>query len=426
MVSARLRRLKRHALRVAACAVLLAGFAPHSWAQYLSPSPIGTVNPITAPNREYNGLPIGAWMFYPELMVGAVYDSNVFQSPVNPVSAVGVRLAPSLIADLNNGIHRTTLYGSIDGRFYPDASQGNAVDGRAGVIQVYEAMRDLIFRAQGDYSRQTNVFANGVQVTGTEPVVSPVGTTVANPSNQVTGLVSVERTFNSAFFVVLRGSTVRTVYDTSLLSLDSTINTLATRFGYWLTPDLSLFVEPSFDSRNYDNSPLSSSGYRVVGGIASRQIGLFRGELYAGYQSERYDTAGLGEATSSVFGGRIYYEPTRYWKLNLGLTRSLDVSVQPTLLSPLGIPVRTTAAVLQSDYNLSLQWLASARLGYLKYEYLDGSRLDDAWLASARIVYKVWQNMALSLEYEFTNFASNVPLTSYTRSVITAGVLYKY
>jgi hypothetical protein len=214
------------------------------------------------------------------------------------------------------------------------------------------------------------------------------------------------------------------VYDNNLPSSDSTINTLATRFGYWLTPDLNLFVEPSIDTRNYDNSPLSSSGYKVVGGVASRQIGLFRGELYAGWGGERLDTASAADLPSSVFGGRIYYEPTRYWKLNLAINRSLDATPQPILLSPLGAPVRTTAAVLQSEYNLSQQWSATARLGYAKYEYVDSS--SNAWLAGARIVYKVWQNMALSLEYEFTDFASNVPLTSYTRSVITAGILYKY
>jgi hypothetical protein len=365
-------------------------------------------------------------MFYPQLLAGAVFDSNVFQSPVNPVSAVGLRLAPSLIADLNNGIHRTTVYGSMDGRFYPDASAGNAIDGRAGVIQVYEAMRDLIFRVQANYSRQTNIFTTGVQVTGTEPIVSPVGTTVANPSNQFTGMASAEKTLNNGF-VQLRGSIVRTTYDNTPIAQDGTVYTFAGRAGYWVTPDLNVFVEPSVDWRRYDVSLLlGSSGYGVVGGAASRQIGLFRGELYAGYQSEHYDAGGFGDVTSTVFGGRLYYEPTRYWQLVAALTRSLDVSVQASPLSPFGVPVRTTAAVLQSNYSLSTQWSATARLGYMKYEYVDSSRLDDAWNAGARIDYKVWQNVALSLEYQYTKLSSNIPLTSYTRNVITAGALYKY
>lgn len=364
-------------------------------------------------------------MFYPQLMVGAVYDSNVFQSPVNPTSAIGVRLAPSLIADLNNGIHRTTLYGSMDGRFYTDASAGNAIDGRAGVIQVYEAMRDLIFRAEANYSRQTNSFTTGVQVTGSEPIVSPVGTTFVNPSNQFTGMASVEKTLNNSF-VQLRGLVVRTTYDNTLITQDGTVYAFTGRLGYWVTPDLNVFVEPSVDWRRYDASLLGSSGYGVVGGAASRQIGLFRGELYAGYQSEHYDAGGFGDVTSTVFGGRLYYEPTRYWQLVATLTRSLDVSVQASPLSPLGTPVRTTAAVLQSAYALSTQWSATTRLGYAKYEFIDNSRLDDTWLVGARVDYKIWQNMALSLDYQYTNWSSNVPLTSYTRHLITVGALYKY
>jgi hypothetical protein len=423
-------RIKRHAISVAASVAFVASFAPYSLAQYLSPSPTGSAYSITAPDREYKGLPIGAWMFYPQLLVGAVFDSNVFQSPVNPVSAVGLRLAPTLIADLNNGIHRTTLYGSMDGRFY--ASQGNAIDGRAGVTQVYEAMRDLIFRAQADYSRQTNIFTTGVQVTGTEPVVSPVGTTFANPSNQFTGMALVEKTLNNSF-AQLRGSVVRTTYDNTPIPLggtvmtqDGTVYTFAGRLGYWVTPDLNVFVEPSIDRRQYDALLRGSSGYGVVGGVASRQIGLFRGELSAGYQSEHYDVGGFGDVTSTVFSGRLYYEPTRYWRLIAALTRSLDVSVQASPLSPLGTPVRATAAVLQSNYALSTQWSATARLGYAKYEFIDNSRLDDAWLVGARVDYMIWQNMALSLDYQYTNWSSNVPLTSYTRHVITAGALYKY
>ena len=171
---------------------------------------------------------------------------------------------------------------------------------------------------------------------------------------------------------------------------------------------------------------LSSSGYKVVAGVGSRQIGLFRGELYGGYQNEHYDIGGFGGVTSTVFGGRLYYEPTRYWQLIAALSRSLDASVQASLLSPLGTPVRATAALVQSNYALSTQWSATARLGYATYEFVDSSRLDNAWLAGARIDYKVWQNMALSLDYQYTKLSSNAPLTSYTRQVITAGVAYKY
>ena len=72
-----------------------------------------------------------------------------------PISAAGFLINPSLVAEHTNGIHTTRLYGTIDSKIYPSIGESDTFDRQAGIIQTYEAMRDLIFTFQGDYTHRT-------------------------------------------------------------------------------------------------------------------------------------------------------------------------------------------------------------------------------------------------------------------------------
>jgi len=71
-----------------------------------------------------------------------------FQTPTRALSVGGFGVTPGMVAVWSNGIHTTTLYGSIDRQDYPSANSIDTLDGRAGFTQRYEAMRDLIFYLQ--------------------------------------------------------------------------------------------------------------------------------------------------------------------------------------------------------------------------------------------------------------------------------------
>src|SRR5262249_51799071 len=86
------------------------------------PSPTGAVEstPLQAgPFRA--GFPVGAWMIYPSLFVGAVFDDNVRQvaNGIARNSGWGVSVVPNFIETYDGGIHQTTLYQVVDARFYP-------------------------------------------------------------------------------------------------------------------------------------------------------------------------------------------------------------------------------------------------------------------------------------------------------------------
>src|SRR5262249_4323979 len=114
------------------------GTIPHAVAQVSAP-PSGTQGAAApgpgpasgevSPTGEYQeGLPIGAWMLYPSLFVGAVWDSNNNQASSNstaqtttgssPDSGVSLGVSPRLVASTSDGMHSSTLYGVGDFQFF--------------------------------------------------------------------------------------------------------------------------------------------------------------------------------------------------------------------------------------------------------------------------------------------------------------------
>jgi hypothetical protein len=440
----------RWVLRAALASTVLAAHAVGCFGPALAAdmviSPPGQTNPFEKPNREYNGLPLGAWLFYPELFVGLVFDGNPNQSPKNVKSAVGLEVSPRLTGVWNDGIHKLTVYGLLDARLYsdhstpgvPNSNQTDMLNAKVGFDHVWEAQRNLVVRFGGDYTRQTDPFAGSVL---SNPIASGspqpiVVTPTANASfyNQFSGSGSVTKTFGT-YFGSLGGNITNITFDNSnaLNSLNGTIYAVTGRAGVLVGPMLYAFVEPTLDWRRYQTSAFDSHGYRVVGGVGSDQIGLFRGEVYGGYQAEQRDnsnpsifTAAVPNSSSGVFGGRVYYYPTRYWTVNASLDETLGVSLVTTPSSPLGTSTRATTALVRTDYSVWETWTAGARFGYIRTDYTSSSRQDDAWLAGGTIGHRIWANLAATLDYQFTKSDSNAPLQGFTRSVIMAGVNYRY
>ena len=170
--------------------------------------------PGIVPTGEYKeGLPLGSWMLFPSVFVGAVYNSNVSQLTTTN-NGTDVRVVPRLVGTYDGGIHKTTVYGVVDAEFLTY----NNVAADVGFASTYEAMRDLVFSYYGNYTRETSIFNSAVNFNngaigppGTPPgtipiVINPFGTTpTVNPIayNQFTAGGAVTKTFNEALFTSL-------------------------------------------------------------------------------------------------------------------------------------------------------------------------------------------------------------------------------
>ena len=428
-----------------ACQPALAVDIPESGV-LLSPQRIESENPLDdKPSRDYVGMPVGGWMLYPTMLVGGVYDDNVFQTKTNRKGAGGVRFRPSLIAEDNNGIHKTQVYGLGDIRIYPSYSQANVFEGRAGVAHVWQADRDLEVRIQGDYTRRQDPSSSGgANAFGVTTYSKP------QTSNAFTGTASVQKNFN-AFFVGLGGSVSRLIYDSSntgnpaytnsLLLLsgvsplaiqqtpsrNGTASSVTGRIGMFLTPAIYGFVDSTGNIRRYDAGLWNSDGYRFVAGLGTSNLGLVKGEIYAGYQKQFYVRSDLFRNPSSpVFGGRVFWYPTRDMTFMASVDETINDNTQTTLTSASGGSSKTLATQLRGDYALSRLLSAFARFGLSSSVYSASARRDYLYQAGTGLSYNVLRNLDVTFDYSYSRLVSNATNASYVRNVITAGATYRY
>ncbi len=389
-----------------------------------------TTNPIAAPTREYTGLPVAGWMMYATVLTGAVWDDNVFQTHGSKTSEWAARIRPELEAVYNDGMHNTTITGSVDARFYNDNDDANVVNANVDVSHIWEVQRDFVVKAEAGGWRKTDINNSGTILTpsGPQTVVDPM------EYSEFYGSTSVQKSYGPVFLALgFTGS--RTIYDDVVDSLGNNINqsgrnetiyTISGRAGTWVSPVFYAFVEPSQNWRSFDNEVLNSNGQRVVAGFGTDRLSLFRGEIFGGYQRQDYDRAQFDSVTGGVFGGSVSWYPTRdlVWALNVD--RSLGDSTLASAGNEDGSPIETTSASLRVDYLLSNVWTVSAQGQYSFIDYQDSTREDNLRQAGTTISYYIWRNWAATFDYQYTDLKSNFDTNSFNRNVFTLGTTYKY
>jgi hypothetical protein len=387
-------------------------------------------NPILGRSREYGGVPVGGWMVFASVLTGVVWDDNVFQTSQFATRDWGARLRPSLELVRNNGIHKTTVYGFADARLYGKQEDANVVNGSIGAGHVWEAQRDLVFKADFEYARRTDINNAGTLLTPGGPV------TIVTPLDYglLTGSLSAQKSFGP-IFVGFGGVVSHTNFDdlTDVLGQnfdqdyrDQTIYTLSSRIGVRVGPVIYSFVEPSLNWRRFRDSTFDSSGQRIIAGVGSDRVSLFRGEVFAGYQRQDYDDANIATVHGSVFGGRLFWYPTRDLVVSFDADRKLADSTLSTPGNQFGSPVESTSLLFKAAYVATDTWSLSARFGYSLIDYKNTAREDSQCVAGAAISYFIRRNLAVTFEWQHINLQSNVDGNSFERNVLTLGTTYRY
>ncbi len=404
------------------------------------------------PTRDYQGMPLEGWMLYPSLFVGGVYTDNVFSAPrpsaatqgIAPVAAAGFELKPAMIAQRDAGVQHTAIFLNGDFNIYPAVSGADVLNAQVGFAHAWEVQRDLVLKLGGEYDLITNVYFNGI-------VATPYGNgIISSPqrSNMLGGYLSGVKSFDKVF-VGLSASTYATSYDPLYTTAgsepqsyrDSLVTTVTARLGYSFSPALYAFTEATGNTRNFSgdtgygiiaaNVPTSgtiynSEGYRVVAGLGTDRISLFKGEIFAGFQQQDYAYSAFGSHSSAVYGGKISWFPTRAWTISLALDETYQDSGLPIFGNPLGSAAFVSAATATVQYAMSKQWSASFSGGFANMTFLSGGLHDQNWTASATLNYEIARNILATAGYTLVLAESNVVGGSLTRNQFALGATYKY
>ena len=411
-----------------------------------------------------------SWQLYPSLNTFTQYSNNYFLSPEQKISGWSFGVTPSMTAEWSNGIHSTTLYGTYTHLDYPTANEVNTNDGKATITQQYAPLRDLTFTFLGDYMHQTTasvltsaipspivspattVLSNGNTVLPNGTIVSPSGQivgqsgptvsatalSVVNPYDAYTATGRVEKLFSHGI-IALDASLLRQNYEEQASqSQDFTAKTFTENAAFWLGPIFYAYSNGSFAITSYPAPSPGTTAYRVIGGIGTRQFGLFRASAYFGYQGS--DTSGFPSAGGNVVGGILTYYPTPLWTVSANFDETINIAsaLAPPSTQALTIPVttplqiatssstQTTATTLHSTYEISPQWTASGLFGYTRVQYLGTMQWQNAWIGDATLRYDMRRNLSLTWEYQYSSIVSNIPVTTAIRNFITMSASYRF
>jgi hypothetical protein len=303
----------------------------------------------------------------------------------------------------------------------------DTINGRIGFRDVWEIERDLVFTLSGDASRQTDTVDSG-QIVG--------GSTILPLQYwQYQTSASLIKSFNQ-LFVGAGGAFVDQKFDNARQTAGGSIPqfyrdldaaTVTGRLGYYLGPTIYSYAETSGNQQIFYNDSLySSRGYRVVGGLGSDRLSLFKGEIYGGYQRQIYSASLGGAQGGATFGGKLSWLPTEFLTLTASLGQSLSTSVVSSLTPTSASATKTTSADLTVAYALAQTWSASAHLNFANAVYIGGSRVDNDWSAGLTFSRRIWEDLSATADYQLTRVDSNFVNASFTQNIFSLGVTYKY
>ncbi|MDE2579623.1 MAG: outer membrane beta-barrel protein [Hyphomicrobiales bacterium] len=429
----------------------------HAQESTASPSVAAMLGSAVGGPTPEQGIVVGGWLVNPSITTSAILTDNVNATPTNRRSALGLSVVPALEAVRDWGIHKTSVYAFGEGRFYPFNSQttqtATYLTGDVGIAHQYQPFKDLTIQFVADARRSSGLFQPYIGG-GSLPSFLPnsnVVTGVGSFVNQFSGGVSVRKDITERTFVSATASAQYVTYDTpnaspfgnlvspnlnSYSALNGGAYTAALRAGFYLTPQIYAFVEPSADLRRYQSAWNDSNGLSIRAGLGSDLIGLFRGEIYAGYSRQTSVYGHFGALSAPSFGAHIFYYPTRYLTLSAAIDSTLTVSaLQPNASAPFanlalnGVAAagRTFQARLQAEYALSTRWSAYARGGYGQTvtSSVYGSSATKIWSAGLGLKYHVWRGLSMAVDYQFNRSFSRNQLifAAYSSETVSANTL---
>jgi hypothetical protein len=435
------------------------------------------------PAYDSNAMTFGRWLLYPSVNFLAQNSNNFFLSSANTqIHGWEFGVTPSVTGVWSDGINTTTVYGNVQRLEYPTDNLFNSTNGEGTFTQQYAPLRDLNFTFSADYLHQTlqgaltNSIPNSVPFTGFQdlgnglqvqpggaikdtatgqivgqlpPGVSATPLQVINPYDQYTATGKVQKLFSDGI-VTLGASISRTNYvnaeEGGVPNSNFTNKTYSEDAAYWLGSVFYFYTDGNFNTRTTESltgPSTDSTAYRIIGGLGTRQFGLFRTSAYFGHQGSTSPGSGTSPSSSqggNVFGGTLSYYPTPAWTFSLNVDETINLapanavpSTQAIVIpgiTPLQIALsnstKITSASLRSTYEINLQWSLIGTFAYTHVDNIGSPIWDNSYFFDGQVTYNMWRNLTLSWEYQYSNIVSNAPGGTVARNLGLMSATYKF
>ena len=381
------------------------------------------VSGLLAPgSRRYSpGIRAGSFIVLPEARASLVFDDNVFAKPTNTKSDWYTNVDARVGVVSNWSRHALELYAGGGGRFYNDYDSENVGYGDVGIAGRLDIQRDFYVKAYAGYRYgfeergSGESFQNFLKPIETQTIGA--GALVHKRFNrlwgEVSGAVRDEEYFDAK---VLLGN-----IDQSFRN--GTAYEATARLGYEISPKTSVFVETSYDTREYEDSRLDGDGYKVGAGFRYELTRITSAEAAFGYRSYDPDLPTLRVIDDWYYRAQLRWDVSPL--LTVALVGSRDVG-SPSQYARGSNRINTEAGV-RADYAFKRDITVHAGFAYGESEYVDGSRDDDYYRITLGADYWFRPWLSLWANYSYLDYESTItPTIDYDRSIVSVGLKTQY
>ncbi|MEQ9590682.1 MAG: outer membrane beta-barrel protein [Parvibaculaceae bacterium] len=377
------------------------------------------------PEFDAVGIRAGSFMLYPELELGVTYDDNVFGTQNNTDSDIYYGVSPSVSIESDFGRHELNFNGYTDSRFYSsDTSEdrfdwGVAADGIVDVSQFTQIQANVGYDELTEDRTSTNRVAGGIEPT--EYDVFNAGITLNQRFNRLTASVGARYTDNDYKDDAAIGGGV---IDQDFRDHEKLV--IPVRLSYDVSPDTSIFVAGSYNTREYDQQPPAvavnrdSNGYDVGIGAAFDFTNLIRGEAFVGYLEQEYDQVGFQKVDGIDFGLNGEWYASELTTVTAGINRTVEESSSAGSSGHLDTTYEVGIA-----HELQRNIILTADASYLDVEFEGITRDDETISAGVGVQYLVNRNAELELGYDYTSRDSSAIGQDYDKSVVGLSLVLK-
>lgn len=208
------------------------------------------------------------------------------------------------------------------------------------------------------------------------------------------------------------------------LSIEGDLNrreySISPKLTFEVGPGYQVFAEGWGNFREYkapDATPAhfrrSSAGYALAVGTKLDLGKLITGEIYVGYQDQRYDDARLDANSGIYLGGAVRWNITRLTSVKFAVSRAIQETIVPGSSG-----YWDTQATVTADHELLRNIILTAQGGYELQEY-QGIGLNNS-TATAQIGgrWKLTQDYSVGVSAGLQRRWSNQAFNSFTQALI--------
>ena len=359
-----------------------------------------TVTTRERPELAPLGARAGAFRLYPSLSLSEKYDDNIFATNNNEES--------DFITLIRPGLNIESLWGRHFLSFHTDATIGRHADNENENFEDYSAGFDgkmEINHAQSlsagyNYSHEHEKRFSPDDVLGIEPTevdINSLFSTYQHQFNRI--IVELGGQYRSLDFDDVR-STNNSIIDND----DRDRNRLegSLKVGYQYLPEYTAYVRTSVNRIDYDDDidgngfNRDSDGYTFSVGTDLDLSGVLYGNLFAGYEAQRYDDIALNDTKGVTGGASLTWLPSQMTTVTGSITRSIE---ETTLNAASGN--FSTGANLVVDHELLRNLLLQGRLSLSEDKFEGINRNDNYFSSGIGATYMLNRHFHLLMDYDY-------------------------